>query len=118
MSHQKGFGWMPLARLVAATIKADALEPSGLITGLHYRRLFMWHDLSGTASGSGAVSGGEEGGTEKIPKPITQCTAAWGLQAIHYRHHCLLRSLSDFQWEGFAQLCADMLMEASILSTR
>ena len=61
---------------------------------------------------------GEEGGTEKIPKPITQCTTAWGLQAIHYRHHCLLRSLSDFQWEGFAQLCADMLMEASILSTR
>ena len=36
---------MPLARLVAATIKADALEPSGLITGLHYQRLFMWHGL-------------------------------------------------------------------------
>ena len=64
----------------------------------------MWHDLSGTASGSRAVSG-KEGGTEKIPKPITQCTTAWGLQAIHYRHQCLLRSLSDFQWEGFAQLC-------------
>ena len=48
---------MPLARLIAPTIKADALEPSGLITGLHYQRLFMWHDLSGTASGSGAVSG-------------------------------------------------------------
>ena len=67
---------------------------------VHYENAYFWaYSLTTFAKcpqasfrpSEASTRGG--GFTEKIPKPITQCTTAWGLQAIHYRHQCLLRLL-------------------------